>query len=143
MLGDFFGHPVTIDALWCEDQGEVNLPGEEQHTYVIDKNLGLACSHLHEVAELFLVASMIQCHLLVVEWFIFKIVATSPQKHDGNKNEDMIFFNQISDYCSALEIKFRCRNHFHSWENDLKNIGASVIKVDVFDQRLLELLNSR
>ena len=77
MLGDFFGHPVTIDALWCEDQGEVNLPSEEQHTYVIDKNLGLTCPHLHEVAELFFEAPMIQCHLLVVEWFIFKIVLDS------------------------------------------------------------------
>jgi hypothetical protein len=66
VLGDLLGHPVAVHTLWCDDQGEVDLPLQCQPSKVVNQNLGLAGAHLHEVAIGRLVHAAVQRLNLVV-----------------------------------------------------------------------------
>ena len=73
VLRDFFGNPVAVHALRCNDQGEVNLALEVQVRDGIDQDLRLSCSHLHEEAIGFSVHGPLKRGHLVGVWRRLKI----------------------------------------------------------------------
>ena len=69
VLGDFFGHPVAIDALRCDDQSEVHHLLEVQGGDVIDQHLGLSRPHLHKITVGPAVLAHGQGVVLMLVWF--------------------------------------------------------------------------
>ena len=74
VLWDFFGHPVAVDTLRCDDQREADEPFEVQGGDVIDQHLGLSRTHFHKITVGPALQARGQGVVLMLVWFSFEEV---------------------------------------------------------------------